>query len=93
MPHCLNFFSFLFQTARFERNETAFLEAYGPTAGQGHTNLLHKIQDACKLYGGNGEHRSHIMLVHQIVATPSMKARHQKKGSQPVAAVAGQSSE
>jgi len=73
----------------------AFLEAYGPTAGRGHTNLLHKIQDARRLYGGNGECRSHIALVHQIVAAPSTKARRWKKGPQPVVAVAvaGQSSE
>lgn len=93
MPHRLFFFSFLFQTARFERNETAFLEAYGPAASRGHTDLLHKIQDARRLYGGNGERRSRIALVHQIAAAPSTKARRRKKGPQPAAAAAGQSSE
>jgi len=93
MPHCLNFFSFLFQTARFERNETAFLEAYSPAASRGHTDLLHKIQDARKLYRGNGERHSCVVLVHQIMAAPLMKARCWKKGSQPAVAAAGQSSE
>ena len=71
----------------------AFLEAYGPAASWGHTNLLYKIQDARKLYGGHGECHSRIALVHQIAAAPLTKARRRKKGSQPAAAVAEQSSE
>ena len=71
----------------------AFLEAYSPAANRGHTDLLYKIQDACKLYGGPGECRSCIALMHQIVAAPSTKARRRKKGSQPAVAEAEQSSE
>ena len=95
MPHPFFLFLFLsfFKTARFEGNKTAFLEDYGPAANRGHTDLLYKIQDARKLYGGPGERRSRITLVHQIVAAPSMKARRRKKGSQPAVAEAEQSSE